>query len=56
MSRNWIEFLISLVTLVSGFHIMLRIARGGSTKETLYGYFLYNILLVAVLAVLCFVR
>lgn len=55
MIKNWIEFLISAVTLVSGFHVMLRIARGGNTKKTLYGYFLYMFLLIVVLVVLCFI-
>ena len=54
MTNNWIEFLISVVTLITGFHVMLRIARSGDMKRTLYGYFLYMILLIVVPAILCF--
>lgn len=53
--NNWVEFLLSLFVLELSFHVMLRIARRGNSKKTIYGYFLYNILLIVVLAILCFV-
>ena len=54
MNYSWIEFLLSLIVLVSSFHIMIHIAKQGS-KKALIGYFFYMMMLVLVLAIICFV-
>ena len=54
MSRNWIEFLISLFVVITSFNAMLQIARKGQ-NEAVIGYFLYMFILVFVLVVLCFI-
>ena len=54
MSKNWIEFLSSLIIIWSSFHIMLKFARQ-STVKALIGYFSYMFVVIAVLVVLCFV-
>ena len=54
MSKNWIEFLSSMIIIWSSFHIMLKFARQ-STVKALIGYFSYMFVVIVVLRIIALI-